>query len=142
MKRTLLVLGLIGALTFGVAGPADAGCHSFGCVNKKIKSLKRQNKKLTTQVNRLADDLAVVDYAVFQCEQVTPVTSYGSSFGDFGYLYDANDGSGPFLTSALDYTTTGTEDTDDFMVVDTCQFKAKRSGLRRATPHLGGTSNR
>jgi hypothetical protein len=76
------------------ANAAFAKCHNFSCVNKKLNKL---NKKVKA-----------VQREIYNCEKVTPVTSY------FGYWYGQSGG----FTTALDYTEPG-DQRDDWMVVYT-----------------------
>jgi len=64
------------------------------CLNRYLKSLARGvNKALNTFDT------------FFQCTSYLPITQYGDpTTGTFGYVFDNNDGTGPFLTSALDIT--------------------------------------
>ena len=79
---------------------------------------------------------------LLRCEQVAPVTQYGDPFGSFGYLFDNNDGSGPFFTSALDITTSG-DPVSAWVIVDVCHAKARLgSGLPKATLPQGAPLTR
>lgn len=115
------------ALSVGAATSEARGCHSFACVNKKLKQLKKQNQRLQNEVRSLQTN-------VFGCEGLVGVTSYGDfDSGSYGYVYDDGFGS-QFLTSALDYA--DTNDPDFWMVVDDCG--PAKSGLGKVSPPTGG----
>lgn len=73
----------------------------------KCTTLKCINKTLTRHSNQIAGLNAAVDelfFQFFECEVIIPVNQFGDPFGEFGYLFDNNDGGGVFLTSGLDVT--------------------------------------
>jgi hypothetical protein len=117
MRKVLIVgaLAVLCSLAFGASGTQAkfANCHSFGCVNKKLNALHKQQRRTARLVTK--------------CEAVAPVTDYGDPNGSFGYVFDNNDGAGPFFTSALDLTFPG-DPVDAFMLVDVCHGKAKVGG--------------
>jgi hypothetical protein len=117
MRRVLIVavLAVLCSLAFGASGTQAkfANCHNFACVNKKLNKLHKQEQQTAALVNN--------------CERVAPVTVYGDPAGSFGYVFNNNDGTGTFFTSALDFTVTG-DPISAFMIVDVCQGKAKAGG--------------
>jgi hypothetical protein len=94
----VIAVALLGAALFAAVPSAQAkfaNCHNFGCVNRKLNALHKQQQKLQKEV--------------FRCEKLVPLTSY------FGYWYGA---SGDF-TTALDSIASGGGTPDAFFVVDT-----------------------
>src|SRR3712207_3146439 len=100
MKRVALLAVIVAVV--GVA-PAEAAT-----LTQRVRALETKVANLQTKVNRLhafAHNCIAYDW--------WPLTSYGdweSGDATFGYLYDEGDGLGPFLTTAIDYDFSGTED--------------------------------
>jgi outer membrane murein-binding lipoprotein Lpp len=93
MKKLIVLALSTGLLVWGLgvgANSADAAC-STKCLTKKINKLQSQVGTLNAQVQKLNTDNA--------CIQRASVTQY------FGYNYTSP--SGPFNTTALDFTESG-----------------------------------
>jgi hypothetical protein len=111
----LVTVALLGAALFVIVPGAQAkfaNCHNFGCVNKKLNALHKQQQKVQKEV--------------FRCEKVVPLTSY------YGYQY----GPSGELTTALDFTALGGGTPDAFFVVETCGGgKLKQLSVPNAVQH-------
>ena len=75
-------------------------CDPRVAVDRYVRCL---NRYLTRLANGVNEALETFD-TFFQCTSYLPITQYGDPAGTFGYVFDNNDGTGPFLTSGLDVT--------------------------------------
>jgi len=98
--RKFVMLGLVLLLVAGLT-PAKADSATL---RQRVSTLETKVTRLTRKVNRLqafTHNCIAFDWA--------PLTSYGDPdpTAAVGYLFDNNDGSGTFTTSALDFTVEG-----------------------------------
>ena len=116
MKRFLLVLTLatVAGATYVATAP---GGQAAGPTAAQFNALKKQVAKLQGSVSALHATVVALDGVVedddafiancFVAEGVAPVSQYGDGVsGAYGYAY-SNDGSDYFLTTGLDFTSSG-----------------------------------
>ena len=132
----LIIAGVIGTFTLGVATMAFAGgserriaSTTTAASNPIEKNLSKVNRRLSqstsAKVNcrsvrcvnntltNLAKRVKTLERDAFKCEKWTNITSYS------GYIYTPDNGATTFPTSAIDYTESG-DARSDKMVVYTC----------------------
>ncbi len=106
MKKGLVV-AVAAALLLVLSAPA--GAHTHAQLHTKLASLQKQINALKTTTANMRADLRCIRF-------MAPVSVYGDQDG--GYVFDNNDGQGPFFTSALDIAGPGEVPDAWFVVVD------------------------
>ena len=120
MKKAVLRVAICAAFVAAGAGSANAAtwpanCRTWTCVNGHLTRLHRVQVAQGVKLANLSRTLG----GVLGCLAEGPITSYGDPSGTFGYAFDNNDGLGPFLTSGIDWTTSG-DPVDGWALFDIC----------------------
>jgi hypothetical protein len=124
-KRTVMQgAALLAALCVSMVGTAtaDASTPSLKSLAKAVKKLQHDNKVLSKRIKAQTGALN----GLVGCMQYVNLTQYGDgSAGVFGYSYDAADGVGPFLTTAVDATGTSDSGTPFLIIAPECSPTAR-----------------
>jgi hypothetical protein len=139
-----------GTFAFGAAGPAmsaegtpkaraagaDSPWPQTNALRPNLRAVRREIRDLTRQVELM--ELSVARYDDWEtCLTYVPVSEYGDPWDNqFGYLYDAREGTGTGFMDALAVDRRSRPRKEDYMFIDFA-----RNGCRSDAPRPGGTAD-